>query len=114
MTSGSEITFQVVDGSASVSRLTVNSWSLRTDDRLLLRNRVRALSGCQTQLMNRVGDSPVFSVHQTDVIYYGPNLVEYLKNEFNVGATPRHSWAIPVQVPFWSRFVESGNRAECI
>ncbi len=43
--------------------------------------------------------SPVFSVHQTDVIYYGDNLLDYIAHEF--GALPRQR-ARPTRVPFWS------------
>jgi hypothetical protein len=50
---------------------------------------------------NEAGN-PVFSVMQSDVIYYGANLAEYLANEFegtySVGPT-RH-------IPFWSEMVE--------
>ena len=42
---------------------------------------------------------PVFSVHQTDVVYYGDNLLDYIANEFHVG--PRHPTDRP-HVPFWS------------
>lgn len=58
--------------------------------------------------------SPVFSVYQTDVIYYGPDLVGYLRNEFGVGAAARKDWSFEVTVPFWSRFVESANSADSI
>jgi hypothetical protein len=57
---------------------------------------------------------PVFSVYQTDVIYYGPDLVEYLRNELKVGALPREEWTFRQRVPYWSQFVEVANRAECI
>lgn len=46
--------------------------------------------------------NPVFSVMQSDVIYYGADLAEYFANEFEgtyrVGST-RH-------IPFWSEMVE--------
>jgi hypothetical protein len=44
--------------------------------------------------------NPVFSVHQTDIIYYGFDLADYLRHEFKLGG--REPW--PVQVPhiaFW-------------
>jgi hypothetical protein len=50
-----------------------------------------------------VPGNPVFSVHQTDIIYYGVDLRDYLIHEFlareNVGV-----WPIPAsvrRVPFW-------------
>lgn len=58
--------------------------------------------------------SPVFSAYQTDVIYYGPDLVEYLRNELGIGAAPRDTWSFRTKVPFWSRFVESANHADSI
>jgi hypothetical protein len=46
--------------------------------------------------------NPVFSVMQSDVIYYGANLIEYFANEFGsiyrVGPTR--------SIPFWSKLVE--------
>ncbi|MGW5076570.1 hypothetical protein [Rhodococcus sp. NPDC004095] len=58
--------------------------------------------------------APVFSVYQTDIIYYGPDLVGYLRSELGIGAVPRSDWTLAVTVPHWSRFVESGNSAESI
>jgi hypothetical protein len=45
--------------------------------------------------------NPVFSVHQTDVIYYGNDLAGWFNIEFGV---PRPTWAAsqPRRVPFWS------------
>ena len=56
----------------------------------------------------REAGNPVFSVYQTDIIHYGADLVDYLRNEFSyyfgrgeyaITGTPRH-------VGFWSRVVE--------
>ncbi|WP_454812807.1 hypothetical protein [Paenarthrobacter nitroguajacolicus] len=47
--------------------------------------------------------SPVFSVHQTDVIYYGSNLCAYFQNEFfrtPDQKSPKH------RVGFWSELAE--------
>ena len=47
--------------------------------------------------------SPVFSVHQTDVIYYGSDLVSYFQSEFfNIPdrKSPTH------RVDFWSELAE--------
>lgn len=51
----------------------------------------------------REGHSPVLSVHQTDVIYYGGNLLDYVAHEFRV--PPRHQ-VEPQRVPFWTHLVE--------
>jgi hypothetical protein len=47
--------------------------------------------------------SPVFSVHQTDVIYYGADLADYLAHEFGEPAAGRHP---TVRIPFWSDLAE--------
>ena len=50
--------------------------------------------------------SPVFSVHQTDVIYYGNTLDDYLVHEFASGGA-----ALPptVRIPFWSDLAEGAR-----
>ena len=58
--------------------------------------------------------SPVFSAWQTDIIYYGANLVEYLTNELPFGQGRKTLSPIVVRVPHWSRFVESANSPESI
>jgi len=43
--------------------------------------------------------NPVFSVYQTDIIYYGDSLVNYFHNEFEQG----REYAVNVKhIPFWS------------
>jgi hypothetical protein len=43
--------------------------------------------------------NPVFSVHQTDIIYYGFDLEDYLRHEFNL---PREEWPTQIrQIEFW-------------
>jgi hypothetical protein len=43
--------------------------------------------------------NPVFSVHQADIIYYGFDLEDYLRHEFNL---PREDWPAQVkQIEFW-------------
>ena len=49
--------------------------------------------------------NPVFSVHQTDIIHYGFDLADYLRNEF--GLPDRQPWPPQVrQIRFWSALVE--------
>lgn len=49
-------------------------------------------------LPNEAGN-PVFSVHQGDIIYYGFDLEDYLRHEFNL---PRKEWPEQVnQIEFW-------------
>jgi hypothetical protein len=51
--------------------------------------------------------NPVFSVMQSDVIYYGVNLRDYFEREFNPGfqLAPFEDTAIR-HIPFWSEMVE--------
>jgi hypothetical protein len=44
--------------------------------------------------------SPVFSVYQTDVIFYGDKLLDYVAHEFK--APPLHPSNERTYVPFWS------------
>ncbi len=48
---------------------------------------------------NEAGN-PVFSVYQTDIIYYGANLEHYFNNEFR-GWSASEDGAYR-QIPFWS------------
>jgi hypothetical protein len=49
---------------------------------------------------NNAGN-PVFSVHQTDIIYYGNDLADYFRREFRV---PLPEWAArqPRSIRFWN------------
>jgi hypothetical protein len=49
----------------------------------------------------RESGNPVFSVHQTDVIYYGTDLASYFAREFEVSAPERIARA-PREIAFWS------------
>lgn len=49
--------------------------------------------------------SPVFSVHQTDVIYYGTDLADYVAREFLPPTGPPLT-APTARVDFWSDLVE--------
>jgi hypothetical protein len=51
------------------------------------------------------GSNPVFSVYQTDIIYYGANLLDYLENEFDLGLLTNEQPAVR-EIRFWSRLVE--------
>lgn len=55
--------------------------------------------------------NPVFSVHQTDIIYYGADLMDYLQNEFSYyfGRAGYAIAKIPRRVRFWSRLVEENG-----
>jgi hypothetical protein len=54
--------------------------------------------------------SPVFSVHQTDVIYYGDNLLDYVAHEFHV--PPLHPSPDRRHVPFWSDLAEGAENRD--
>ena len=45
---------------------------------------------------------PVISIHQTDVIYYGANLLEYFENEFN----KTYNISKINKISFWSDIIE--------
>ena len=51
-------------------------------------------------------DPPVFSIYQTDVIYYGDDLVDYVAHEFN--GPPLHPSPVVGhrRIPFWSDLAE--------
>jgi hypothetical protein len=53
--------------------------------------------------------NPVFSVVQTDVIYYGNDLTDYLFNEFRV-PNPYQTKSRPRRIEFWSALVEKGQQ----
>ena len=56
--------------------------------------------------------NPIFSVYQTDIIYYGRDLLEYLENELSrvVFGEYRYQITEPVKVvPFWSYLVDLNN-----
>jgi hypothetical protein len=60
---------------------------------------------------NEAGN-PVFSVHQTDIIYYGNDLADYFHREFRV---PLPNWAsrTPRSIQFWdeaSRWRDAASR----
>jgi hypothetical protein len=49
--------------------------------------------------------NPVFSVYQSDVIYYGTDLADYFKREFE--GWNRRPWPEHIKyIPFWSDLVE--------
>lgn len=48
--------------------------------------------------------NPVFSVHQTDIIYYGSDLEDYLRHEFKLAG--RHPWPEQLRpIRFWTRLL---------
>lgn len=55
-----------------------------------------------------LSDNPVFSIVQTDVIYYGMNLADYLVQEF-CPARPQSDWVLARRIPIWSDFAELTN-----
>jgi hypothetical protein len=55
--------------------------------------------------------NPVFSVHQTDIILYGADLEDYLRNEYAYwfGTTPFAERREPRRIAFWSWLVDLNN-----
>ena len=56
---------------------------------------------------NEAGN-PIFSVYQTDIIYYGHDLADYFENEFRYyfGRTEHRLKGGVKQIEFWSQFAE--------
>jgi hypothetical protein len=54
---------------------------------------------------------PVFSIYQTDVIYYGDDLVDYVAHEFQVPPLHPNPVAGSRRVPFWSDLVDGVDAA---
>jgi hypothetical protein len=50
--------------------------------------------------------APVFSISQTDVIYYGYSLQGYFRNEFHIPVPP-DGLTEPLYVPFWGDIAEA-------
>ena len=48
--------------------------------------------------------NPIFSVYQTDIIYYGSSLGNYLDNEFKLSSS--ELVGTPKIIPFWSKLAE--------
>jgi len=46
--------------------------------------------------------SPVFSVYQTDVIFYGDDLADYVAHEYHLPEASLRDHLPPVRIPFWS------------
>lgn len=53
--------------------------------------------------------TPVFSVMQTDIIYYGVDLWSYLEIEFGLRDFDQQNWKAIKHIPFWSDFCETSN-----
>ena len=60
--------------------------------------------------------NPVFSIHQTDIIYYGRDLEDYLENEFGNPKQPMeeaHGIAYPPpirKIEFWSELADANGK----
>jgi hypothetical protein len=56
-------------------------------------------------------NNPIYSVHQTDIIYYGQTLFDYFENEFRdaFGRTA-YQYTPPFKpIAFWTRLVDLNN-----
>lgn len=49
--------------------------------------------------------NPVFSVYQSDIVYYGADLEDYFQREF--GSQSGREWPQIKRIPFWSDFAEA-------
>ncbi|MEL6191651.1 MAG: SMI1/KNR4 family protein [Bacteroidota bacterium] len=82
-------------------RLRVASQNIKNQPKLIPIYSHRYISS----LPNESGN-PVFSVYQTDIIYYGLNLADYFSNEFEI-ILPE-SFQVkkePKEIPFWAELV---------
>jgi hypothetical protein len=59
--------------------------------------------------------NPVFSVHQTDIVYYGDDLQNYLENEFSrhFGTPHRNIGPQVREIEFWTGIVLAGAQGDC-
>ncbi len=56
--------------------------------------------------------NPIFSVYQTDIIYYGRDLFEYLENELRIEGYRYHISEPVKYIPFWSFLTERNSGYE--
>jgi hypothetical protein len=49
--------------------------------------------------------APVYSVHQTDIVYYGQNIFDYLGQEFHLDISSEYAKWDRDDTPFWSKIV---------
>jgi len=49
--------------------------------------------------------NPVLSVYQTDIIYYGNDLTDYFRNEFQV-PLPEETTNTPRLIEFWTEIID--------
>ncbi|WP_421742383.1 hypothetical protein [Cellulomonas sp.] len=56
--------------------------------------------------------TPVFSIYQTDVIYYGSDLADYLERELLGRSSPVPVPDASLRVPFWSDLVDGVDPAD--
>ena len=54
--------------------------------------------------------TPVYSVHQADVIFYGDDLLDYVAHEF--GVPPLDPSSDRTYVPFWSDLAEGAENRD--
>jgi hypothetical protein len=56
--------------------------------------------------------NPVLSVYQTDIIYYGDDLVSYFANEFKLDlSTGKNGNEIPRRIRFWNDIIDGADDA---
>lgn len=53
--------------------------------------------------------NPVVSVYQTDIIFYGLNLEDWIEHEFQGGEITRELSRYK-RIPFWTELIEEENR----
>ena len=56
--------------------------------------------------------SPVFSVYQSDVIYYGSDLLDYVRREFGSSPPSWEGMGTSKHVAFWSNLAEGAENSD--
>jgi len=91
------------------------SWGPRPDDarEAVARRRLAAVPTMVPVYAHRFlpsgpapSGTPVFSIYQTDVIYYGSDLADYLTREFLHRSAPAAMPDASLRTPFWSDLAE--------
>jgi hypothetical protein len=50
--------------------------------------------------------NPIFSVYQSDIVYYGNDLISYFCNEFKINMKEYNVFESPKYIEFWGRIAE--------
>jgi hypothetical protein len=99
------------------------SWGKRPTEKMQIEQQARMRLGHVPKLVPIYGHrylpaapaptpSPVFSVYQTDVIYYGADLLDYVSREFGPSEPRWSTMDAPRHVEFWSNLASGADNAD--